>query len=278
MMFRQEPGLAKQQPPEKKVVALTVEQQAYISENHGLLVSCVRSFVRGYSNVLPLQIVDELYGVASEGLLAALKKFDPNKGSRFSNFAYQYMIGYMRNFLNIEKMQGMGSVSAAQSISNIHQEWDAYRQRRPDATRAEFRRDMQHTDPTQFDIATAGTGRLDLVSISQPLVSGDTASRATLEDTIPAPPTNPVEQLDVQFIPTILAELTTPNHPLLNNQEKQVIRILLANISTDKFTNRALAKIMGLTPQRTQQIQQQIIRTLRADPYYSQVIADFLAD
>lgn len=67
-----------------------------IMENQNLIYSIIHYF-EGYKNK------DDLFQVGAMGLIKAYKKYDPNMGTKFTTYAYPYILGEMKKLITEDK-------------------------------------------------------------------------------------------------------------------------------------------------------------------------------
>ena len=69
-----------------------------IKKNSGLIGNQIKKFNKYYSKDIMSQ--EDLYSEGMFGLIAAINKFDINKGRQFSTFASSYIWGYMMRYIS----------------------------------------------------------------------------------------------------------------------------------------------------------------------------------
>lgn len=67
-----------------------------IMENQNLIYSIIHYF-EGYGNK------EDLFQVGAMGLIKAYKKYDPNMGTKFTTYAYPYILGEMKKLITEDK-------------------------------------------------------------------------------------------------------------------------------------------------------------------------------
>jgi len=276
--IRQYPLLS---PEEEHELAVRFQEEddreaAYklVTSNLRLVFKIALEFQRSWMNNL-LDLIQE----GNVGLMQAVKKFDPYRGTRLSSYASFWIKAYILKFiLDNWRLVKIGKTQAERKLFyNLYKEKERLSQLGfdPGPKLIAQRLNVKEEDVIKMD-QRLGSWE---VSLEKPL--RDEPSAQTVRDLLPAP-TGPVdEQLGDEEIRRLILEKLKEFRETLEGREQEIFDDRL--LSRDPETLKELGERYNITKERVRQLESRILDKIRdylirEIPDAEQIIPDFLAN
>jgi RNA polymerase sporulation-specific sigma factor len=208
-----------------------------IKENEGLIYSLINELNVPY-------LKEDLYQVGAIGLINAYKNFDPSKGTKFSTYAYLYILGEMKKYIREDR-----NIKISREISYLGSKIERARElltqkynRIPNTLEI-----AQYLNVPEEYIIEALNSRNSIRSIDE-VINSD-GKELTLKDTISV--VEPCDKLDLIALKDGIKSLS--------DKERNII---IGRYFEDK-TQSELAGILGISQVQVYREEQKAIDKLR---------------
>ncbi len=234
-----------------------------IASNLRLVVKIAMEFQRKW-----MQNVLDLIQEGNVGLMKALKKFDPEKGIKFSYYASFWIRAYILKFIMDNwRMVKVGTTQAQRKLFyNLSKEKQRLESMGITADAGAI---SQNLDVSESDVVEMGQrlGQHDL-SLDKPY---NEESDVTPMNVIPALGAGAEEITEKDETAQILQENIQELMPKLSEKEREIIEKRL--LAEDPITLREIGEKYGITRERVRQIESRLLSKIKA--HIQENVSDF---
>ena len=223
-----------------------------VTANLRIVVKIAMEFRRSFINLL------DLIQEGNIGLMHAVKKFDPYKGTRLSYFASWWIRAYIiRYLLNNWRLVKIGTTQAQRKLFfNLKKE----------RTRLES---LGFNPTPRLLASTLDVKEEEVIEMSQRLDGGEVSldlpafddSRATISEQISNNDASQEDLLADAQLKALLREKVSEFQKDLKEREQRVLQARL--LSEEPLTLQTLGDEMGVTRERVRQIEERLLKKLR---------------
>lgn len=237
-----------------------------ISSHLRLVVKIAMDFQRRW-----MQNVLDLIQEGNVGLMRAVKKFDPDKGIKFSYYAAYWIKAYILKYIMDNwRMVKIGTTQAQRKLFyNLNKERHRLQTMGfdPSAARLSESLNVSESDIIEMDQRLSGND----LSLDLPLGEDSSSTRM---DFLPALTPGIEETLAGNEIARQIEKHLLSIKPLLNEKEQDLLENRI--LSDSPLTLREIGAKYGITRERVRQIEARLLEKIRE--HLSKKIEDFSAD
>ena len=206
-----------------------------IKDNERLIYS-IANYFKNYNSR------EDLYQAGCLGLISAYKRYNPNMNSKFTTYAYPYILGEMRKLVREDK-----GIKVSREISKLNLKIEkAYILLAQKLMREPSIKEISHyLEIPEFYVSEAILSLNKIKSIDEPV--NEDGREFTLQDVI-----GKEENIDDLIM---LKELLQG----LNNEEKQII----SNRYINDYTQSETSKLIGMSQVQVSRKEQKVLQKLK---------------
>lgn len=221
-------------------------KQTFPIKHYPFAVFFVNKIIKKIKTLEPYR--EDLISAAVLGLLEAEEKFDPNKGTKFLTFAVYHIKN--RVYTEITNIQGQGfKKTQPKTIEEI--KVHKVLKKNSEATYKEVEKETKIKEKRVKQILE---DKKNVISLEEPV-----GENLKLKDTIGEDPTTEMEKkIDTEKVQKLLKKAIS----ILNEREKMIIR--KRYLEEEKKALESIGKKLGISRERTRQIEQRALKKMRA--------------